>query len=287
MIRIYTDSAADFSRQQADELNIHIIPIGINFREETFYQENDDFERFYEKLKSVDYLPTTSQANPMDYLKACEEAKMAGDEVIFITLSGKLSTSCQTAQMIKGEVGYDKVYIVDSIAAVGAQRLQVEYAVKLRSQGFDATQIVEKVLSIQPRVRTFGIVDTMEYLYRGGRMSRATAFIGSVLSIKPIIELKQGSLELVDKQRSTKSAIKAVYNMMEKDGQPDDEFPVYFLYSGGPTDREACQRFRQIAIENLNVNGSIYPVGGVVGTHLGPGCLGVTYLRADRTKIRS
>ena len=283
MIKIYTDSAADFSRRQAQELDINIIQLKINFKDHTYYQEDDeeDFRYFYEMLKNSAVLPTTSQANPLEYMQACEEAKNTGNAAIIITISSKLSTSFLSALMAKEEVGYDQVYVVDSLAAIAAQRLLVEYAVKLRSHGFTATRIFEKLTDARSRVRLWGIVDTMEYLYKGGRMSRATAFIGSVLNIKPIIEFNDGALVLVDKARSTKSAIRTVFDFMEADGPLDNEAPVYFIYTGESSNRETCQKFRDASLERLNIGGDIYAVGGVVGTHTGPGCLAVTYLKKE------
>ena len=281
MIKIYTDSAADITSEQAVKMDVGLISLKINFEGKTYYQEDDEgFTGFYKLLKDSKRLPTTSQASPAEYMQIFEDAKKSGDSVIVITISGKLSGTVLAAHVAKENCTYANIFIIDSLGAVTSQRILVEYAVTLRNLGLSASEIYDKVVEARSRVRLWGFVDTLEYLQKGGRLSKGAALVGGVLNIKPIVNFKDGSLVMVGKARGVKSAFHTIMDRVEEDGEYDAEAPVYFAYSGHDLSR--CEDFREMAKSRFGYYGQMYPVGGVVGTHVGPGAVAITYLQKKK-----
>jgi len=281
MIKIYTDSAADITREQAIEMNIGLVPLKINFKGKTYYQEDDEgFVGFYELLKDSKHLPTTSQASPAEFMQIFEDAKKNGDSVVVITISSKLSGTVLAAHVAKENCAYADIFIIDSLGAVISQRILVEYAVALRDQGLSASEIYDKVMEARSRVRLWAFVDTLEYLQKGGRLSKGVAFVGGVLNIKPIIHFSDGALVMVEKARGVKGAFRILMERVQEDGERDEEVPVYFAYSG--RELSGCEDFREMVKERFNYYGKIYPIGGVVGIHIGPGAMAIVYLQKKK-----
>ncbi len=278
MIQIITDSAADFTPAEAKEKGIEIIPLKIIFGEQVFYQEQDEgFHQFYSLLASAKQLPSTSQATPHEYEALFEQARDAGGGAVVITLSGKLSGTVQSAHMAKKICGYHNIHIVDSKQAVIGQRLLVEYAVRLREQGKSADDIAAAVEDAAGRVRLWGMVDTLDYLLKGGRLSRGAAMVGSMLNIKPIIEIRDGGLVMADKARGFQGSAQSIFRMMGDVPAVDPAAPVYFGYSHV---QDSCLKFRELAMARYHFSDCpIYPVGGIVGTHIGPGAMIIAYLQ--------
>ena len=192
MIRIITDSAADFEPEELEQMNITCIPLTVMFGEQE-YQENVNLSKpqFYELLLGSQEPPKTAQASPQILLELFENAKEAGDPAIYITLSSGLSGTYQSACMTKGLVEYDGCYVVDSLNATGGYRMIVEHAVKLRDQGKTAAEIVEGIGKMRKRIVLYACIDTLKYLYRGGRISQTAYTIGSLAQIKPIIRVDE------------------------------------------------------------------------------------------------
>jgi len=262
-------------------MGIGLIPLKISFQGTTYYQEDDEgFVGFHELLKDSRHLPTTSQASPAEYMQVFEEAKKSGDSVIVITISSKLSGTVLAAHVAKENCGYANIFIIDSLGAVTSQRILVEYAVTLRDKGLNAAEIYDKIIEARSRVRLWAFVDTLEYLHKGGRLSKSAAFVGGVLNIKPIISFNDGALAMVEKARGVKSALRIIMDHVEEDGKRDEEVPVYFAYSGANT--LICESFREMVKEKFNYDGQMYPIGGVVGTHIGPDAMAIVYLQKKK-----
>ncbi|MBQ5322063.1 MAG: DegV family protein, partial [Oscillospiraceae bacterium] len=181
MIKIVTDSAADFELWELEEKNIAAVPLSVVFGE-TEYKENIDItkERFFELLKTEKEMPRTSQPSPQDYIDLIEEARSNDDDIIIITISSGLSGTYQSVVATKELVGYDRCYVVDSLSGTGGERMVVEYAVRLRDEGKTAKEIVEKTTALRERVVLYTVMDTLEYLHRGGRISSTVYKIGSI-----------------------------------------------------------------------------------------------------------
>ncbi|MBO4929307.1 MAG: DegV family protein, partial [Clostridia bacterium] len=190
MVRIVTDSAADFSPAELEQKKIICIPLKVLFGGEE-YEENINLskDQFYEKLLASEGFPKTSQAAPAVLAGLFEDAKAAGDEIIYVTLSSALSGTWQSAMFIKEDMGYDKAFVVDSRNATGGQRMLVEHAVRLRDQGKCAAEIVAEVEALRERIVLYACINTLEYLYRGGRISHLSYALGTLAQIKPIIHV--------------------------------------------------------------------------------------------------
>ena len=278
MIRIITDSTSDIGLDYAKELNIEIVPLKVIFNTAE-YKDRIDLqpEKFYELLENCDALPTTSQPAPQDFMDFFEDAKQKKDSVILITLSSGLSGTYQNACMAKDIVEYEDIHIIDSLSATQALRLIVEKAVSLRDKGFSAEEIVKEIENYKTRVKIYGIVDTLEFLFKGGRLSRTSATVGSVLKLKPIIGFKEkGKLDVFGKARGTQKATDKLIDFIKQGNEIDLDEPVCIAYTGNNTSIEKFENKLKDALEIKNVKHGV--VGPVIGTHAGPGACLITYV---------
>ena len=280
MVRIITDSAADFEPQELSELHISCIPLSVRFQDEE-YQENVNLskEQFYRLLEETKCFPKTSQAAPQILLDLIEEAKNAGDEAVYITLSSKLSGTYQSAVMAKSISEYEKYYPVDSLNATGGQRLLVEYACKLRDEGKDAAQIVSAVEALRSRIVLYACMDTLEYLYLGGRISQTVYKLGSLANIKPLIRVAEGAIEVPAKAMGMRKGMDILCKRLELQ-KPDSDFPLYAMYTGNRSVAETlAARFEA---EGYPVpQEHIINVGAAIGSHVGPNACGMVYIAAE------
>ena len=198
MVRIITDSAADFEPRELAEKNIHCIPIKVMLGDKE-YEENINLskDQFYELLASTGCTPKTSQPSPQILMDLFADAKKAGEEAVYISLSSALSGTYQSAVMTQEDFGSDSHLVLDSKNATGGQRLLVEYAVRLRDEGKSAGEIVEAVTAIRDKIVLYACIDTLEYLYKGGRCSHTVYKLGTMAQVKPIILVSQeGGIEV-------------------------------------------------------------------------------------------
>ena len=276
MLQIITDSASDITREEAQEMNISVVPLRIQFEDGECPQETgEDFPKFYERLVQSEKLPTTSQPSPQEYLGYFEAAKEKGDEVLVITLSSGLSGTIGAAETAKQICGYDKIAIVDSRQAIIAQRMVVEYALSLRNQGMELNSIVKKLEELRDHITVCGVVDTLTYLRKGGRIPAGMDIIGNVIGIKPVIVLENCVLKPLAKVRGRKAGKKMLYRRLEQ-VELDERFPVYFGYS---SNRKLGEEFMKETIEKYHLkNAALFPVGGVIGTHVGTDCIAISFV---------
>mgnify|MGYP001861192885 CR=1 FL=1 len=211
MIRIITDSTADFPQNEAQALGLRVIPLQVNIDGE-MYRDGLDLEpeSFYEMLAEAKNLPTTSQPSPEQFLTEFEQAKQAGDEVVCITLSGELSGTLQSAMIAREEVGYAPIHIVDSRNVTLAEQLLVRRACNLASAGLTAADITQDLEAARERIRLLAIVDTLKYLHKGGRLSGAAALAGGLLGVKPVVGITDGKLGMMGKARGMAGAYVAL-----------------------------------------------------------------------------
>lgn len=280
MIQIVTDSASDITLKQAEEMNVQIVPLTILFEDGVCPQETDeDFQIFYEKLIKENGLPKTSQPTPNKYLEIFRLAKEVGDEVLVITLSGGLSGTVQSAKLAKDLAEYERIEIIDSKQAILTQRMLVEYSVKLRDEGKTLDEITALVLKQREKLTVFGMLDTLTYLKKGGRIPASMALLGNLLRIKPVIILKDSVLEQLGKARGRRDGLKMLCTQMEE-AEIDLDFPVYFGYTLDP---EPTKQFQMEMEQKFQLkNTKLYPVGGVIGTHVGPNCVAVAFAVKDK-----
>lgn len=277
-VRIITDSTSDISLDEAKKLGVTIVPLKVIFGNKE-YREGIEItiDSFYQKLAEADKLPTTSQPSPDDFLGYFNEAKEAGDSVVVILIAGKLSGTVQSAMIAKDMADYSKIYIVDSLTTITGLRLLVEHAVDLQKQGVTADKIAETLEELKDRIVLLAMVDTLEYLHKGGRLSKSSAILGSLLKFKPIITLKDGAIGVVGKERGSNKAIAKIVDLVEGFGRIDRSYPVNFGYTA---ENSKTLILKDKIVEKYSLsNMSMYPVGCVVGAHVGPGACVITYIK--------
>jgi len=277
MIRIVTDNACDITANEAQALNIHLVSLETSFEDEACPMGSlEDYDRFYAKLKSCDKLPITSRPSPQVYLDIYEKARKAGDDVLVLTLSSGLSGTNESAHVAKGMIDYPRITVVDTQNAVMAQRMLVEYACRLRKQGMSLQAIAHALIETRERVVVMGVIGSLVYLKKGGRIPPAMALVGDMLGIKPIITVKDKVIQPLGKARGLKSGIATVYRRMEED-QIDTDFPVLFGYT---SDRSLGESFMAKTAERFGFRDArLCQVGGVIGTHLGCDSIGLAYVK--------
>ena len=206
-----------------------------------------------------------------------EDADRAGDEAIYFTLSSALSGTCQSANMTKSLVGSDRCHVVDSLNATGGQRLILEYAAKLRDQGKTVPQIIEAVEDIRSRIVLFACIDTLEYLYKGGRISQTVYKLGTLANIKPIITVEQdGSIGIPAKAMGMRKGMD--YLCKQAESRPaDPDFPFYVMYTNTRSVAEALAA--KLEAVGISVpDDRIIQVGAAIGSHIGPDACGLVYV---------
>lgn len=277
MLRIVTDTASDITVDQARNMNIDVVSLDITFEDGPAPQRTEeDFRRFYQRLEACDKLPVTSRTPPEEYLNLFQDAREKGDEVLVITLSGGLSGTVDSARMAKQIADYDKIEVVDSHQAILTQRMLVEQAVKLREEGYQLQEIVQRIKNMRDQVVVCGVVDTLKYLQKGGRIPASLGTLGTLLRIKPVIILQDRVLKQLGKARGHDAGEEMLYKHMEQDGI-NKAYPVYFGYT---SDRELAERFMQRTRERFGLTQTrLFPIGGVIGTHCGTRCVAVAYVK--------
>lgn len=280
MVRIVADSTADIDAALAQELNVAVVPLKVLFGEES-YRDGEDLtnEQFYQMLTEGTAFPKTSQPSPEDFLAHFEAAKQAGDSVVVLTLSAAISGTYQSAIIAKDMCGHANIFVVDSRQAVCGMRLLVEQAVSMRAQGLDASVIAERLAGMRDRVRLYAIVDTLEYLYKGGRLSRTGHIAGTLLNIKPIISLEEGVLIVAGKARGQGKALQFVLDKLSAGNGASRDLPIYFGYTATPDFMNALRQAVQQQLGDMQER--ISSVGSVIGTHLGPGAALISFLERE------
>lgn len=278
MVRIITDSAADFEPAEIEQMRISCIPLTVIFGT-TEYQENINLSKteFYDLLRSTEEFPKTAQASPQVLTDLFKSAHADGDEAIYITISSGFSGTYQNAALLCQKLALPGCYVVDSENGTGGQRMVVEYAVRLRNEGKSAQEIIAALEAMRKRVVLFACMDTLEYLYRGGRISNVVYRVGSLAQIKPILQVDaEGKLSIPAKAMGMK---KGMAFMCEKVQElpPDAEFPFYVMYTDDRVNGLAlAERIRALGIDVPEER--IINVGAAIGSHIGPKACGLVYV---------
>ena len=273
-IRILTDSGSDICAPFPE--NLTVIPLTIHFGPEEYRDgETIDHKTFYEKLTSGSALPTTSLIPPGEFEQAYKKAQDAGETVIAIVLSSKLSGTYQSAAL--AAEGFDHVYVVDSLNATLGEQILVKYALQLVERGMSAADIAAELERAKSHVNLMGLPDTLEYLHRGGRVSKTVAVLGGALSIKPVLRLVDGVVVMIGKARGSKNSNNFLIQETSKCGV-NYEMPICLGYTG--LSDELLQRYiadsRQLwegKVKELPIS----TVGATIGTHVGPGAVVVAF----------
>ena len=276
MIRIVVDSSSDYTLEEIKEKNLTLIPLSVTI-DGTSYIEGQNLERneFYEFLKSSEDVPKTSQPSPEAFLNVFEAAKAAGDDVICILLSSSISGTYQNAFLAKTMTDYDRIHLIDSLSVASGLKLMADYALKLIDDGLTVEAIVKKIEDMKSRVHVFAALDTLEYLYKGGRLSKTSAAIGTLARLKPIITLNaEGRIEVVGKAIGKQKAMSSLLSNLEE-FEPDENFPFTTLYT---YDAQNCEKLEEKLLKNGIQTAYRTSIGAVIGTHAGPGAFGIVYV---------
>lgn len=279
-VKIITDSASDITQAEAGHWGIQVLPLRTIFSGQEFLDGvTIDNRQFFQKLIESDVLPTTSQLSPYEYEEAFQAARAAGDEVLCITLSSKLSGCCQSARIASDAV---PAVVVDSENVCVGQRILVELAVRLRNAGKSAREIGAILERERANIRVIALLDTLEYLKKGGRISPAAALAGSLLSIKPVVAVERGEIAILGKARGSKNGNNMLMDLIRKCGGINFEKPYCLAYSGLSdallqkyiADSAALYAGRT---EHLPIS----TIGSTIGTHVGPGAIAAAFFIND------
>ena len=281
-VRIITDSGCDIVG--ADNPQLDVLPLSITFGS-TVYADGVDLshKHFYELLVEGDELPKTGQVNPYAFAQAIERAEHDGLEPLIITLSAKLSGTYQSACMAASEAS-SPVRVVDSGHVTVSERILVEYALGLAKKGLGVEEIAARVEAARERVVVIGLLDTLEYLRRGGRISAAAGAFGEMLSIKPVITIENGEVKMLGRARGSKNGRNLLNQQIEASRGIDFSMPVALGYAG------LSDTLLQKYIRDSRALWEAYPgdelpvhtVGATIGTHVGPGAIALAYFEPEQ-----
>ncbi len=274
-IRIVTDSASDIPSGMYP--GVTVVPLAVTFGDETYLDGVTlTHQQFYDKLIESDELPTTSMVSPGEFSQVFAEAVEAGEDVVAVVLSSKLSGTYESALLAARQFP-GRVYVADTMNATLGERIQVEYALRLRDEGLDAASIARQVEGMRDRVRTIGVLDTLEYLRKGGRISGATAAVGEVLSIKPVVWVDGGEVKQLGRARGSKNGNNYLMKACKETGV-DFAMPHCLGYTG--LDDKLLVKYMNDSAPLWKPHVDELPVssiGATIGTHVGPGAIAVAF----------
>lgn len=279
-VRIITDSASDMS--PAEHPALAVLPLSVTFGTDVYMDGIDiDHQRFYEMLVERDELPKTGQVNPYAFSQAIAEAREAGDEAVIITVGAKLSGTNQSARTALAEAPGGDVYVVDSNNVTLGERVLVEYALRLVNEGRSAAQIAAAVEAVRDRVVVIGLLETLEYLVRGGRLSAAAGAVGTLLNVKPVVAVEDGLIVQLGKARGSKNGRNLLNQKVEKAGGIDFSMPLALGYTGlsDAVLKKYIEDSAALWADHTEGELPVHTIGATIGTHVGPGAVAVAFFQ--------
>ena len=276
MIRIITDSLCDLTMDYAKELNIDILPLTVRFGENDYKCGIDlTNEAFYDKLTNDSNNPTTAAVNPYEFEEIFQKYIDAGDEIVAIIFSKYMSATFQSASIAAENVKSDHLHLIDCENGAMGQTLLIQTAVSMRDEGKSATEIADTIRNLLPKTMTYIVVDSLEYLKRGGRISKSAALIGGLMKLHPVLQVVADGAKPVDKVKGKKSANAWLINKLQE-APADTNYKLVIGHSNAPERAESLkEQLREAGVTNEIF---ITCIGPVVGTHIGPNCLGIGYI---------
>lgn len=275
-LRIFTDSVSDIPKPLVERYQITVLPLLVNFGDESYLDGIEiQSQAFFDKLKAESKPPTTSQVSPGRFAEAFEIALSAGDEIIGIFMASKMSGTYQAAVSAVQLLETDKISCIDSESVTFGYGLLVIEAAQMAEQGKTRQEIVERIEGLKRKVENRYIVDTLEYLLKGGRLSPIHAMIGSLLNIKPILTCSDGELKVVAKVRGRKKALAYLIEWLDDEHISLDGKTVGLYHA---VDEAYMEEVRSVLAARYNVKEFVFAeVGCVVGTHSGPSCVAISF----------
>lgn len=281
-VRIIVDSACDITQEEAKQYGVEVLPLTTTFGAEEYLDGVTLTPRaFFEKLIETDVLPKTSQVTPFAYQQKFREVADAGDTAVCITLSSKLS-GCYQSAVIALEGYSDRVVLVDSENVCVGEQILVRLALSLREEGKSAREIAETLERKKKDVRLIALLDTLEYLKKGGRISSTVAFAGGLLSIKPVISIENGEVVVLGKARGSKNGHNLLSELVRREGI-DFNLPFRLVYSG--LDDSLLQKYvrdNEALYQDKADQLPVSLIGSTIGTYAGPGAIGAAFFVHER-----
>ena len=276
-VRIIVDSSTDVSEKYREK--IQFVPLTVRFGDKEYLDGVElSKHQFYEMLVESDVLPTTSQATPAAFADCFEAIASAGDSAVAITLSSKLSGTYQSAVLATED--YPNIYVVDSQSVAIGTGVLAQYAVELAQQGMGAEEIAQVLTQQREKVCVVALLDTLEYLKKGGRISKTVAFAGGVLNIKPVVTIQDGAVALIGKARGSRNGNNLLVEKINQAGGVDFDRPVLLGYTGlSPALLEKYVEDSKALWEKHvdQLDGCL--LCSVIGTHVGPGAVAVAFFK--------
>lgn len=276
-VRIIVDSSTDVGEQYRSR--IEVVPLTLHFGDQEYFDGvTIDKQEFYRKLVESDVLPTTSQATPAMFDSVFREVAAAGDSAVVICLSSKLSGTYQSACIAAED--YENIYVVDSLSVAIGTGVLAEYAVRCAEEGMPASLIASLVTQRREDICVIALLDTLEYLKKGGRISKTVAFAGGVLNIKPVVTVTEGEVALIGKARGSRNGNNLLVEKIRQAGGVDFTLPVLLGYTGLSSallDKyvEDSRELWQDALEEIPRS----LLCSVIGTHVGPGAVAAAFFK--------
>ncbi len=274
-VRIIIDSTTDLAPELQGQ--VQVVPLTVSFGTEEYIDGiTITHEEFYNKLIESDALPTTSQATPAAFEKVFKEVAAAGDSAVVITVASQFSGTCQSARIAAED--YDNIYVVDSGSVTLGAGILTEYALRCACSGMTAAEIAGLLEKKKADICLIALLDTLEYLKKGGRISSAVAFAGGLLNIKPVINVKDGVIHILGKARGSRQGNNLLVQEIGKSGGIDFSMPILLGYSG-LSDALLKKYITDSAplweggVDSLRCTS----IGSVVGTHAGPGAIAAAF----------
>ena len=276
-VRIIVDSSTDVGEQYRSR--IEVVPLTLHFGDQEYFDGvTIDKQEFYRKLVESDVLPTTSQATPAMFDSVFREVAAAGDSAVVICLSSKLSGTYQSACIAAED--YENIYVVDSLSVAIGTGVLAEYAVRCAEEGMPASLIASLVTQRREDICVIALLDTLEYLKKGGRISKTVAFAGGVLNIKPVVTVTEGEVALIGKARGSRNGNNLLVEKICQAGGVDFTLPVLLGYTGLSSallDKyvEDSRELWKDALEEIPRS----LLCSVIGTHVGPGAVAAAFFK--------
>lgn len=274
-IAIVTDSTSDIPKELVNKYNIRVVPLTVSYKDKLYYDGVDlKIDELLEMLDEGEELPKTSQINPARFSQEYKKLLDEGYKIISIHISSNLSGTYQSALIAKDMLETDDIYVVDSRSVSFGTGMLALKAAKMIEEGKEVEEIYNTLNDLAQRSRVAFILDKLDYLKKGGRLSGAQAAIGTLLNIKPIIYINEGRLEILDKTRGMKKGLSRMIKYIQDEGFDKSE---YFAV-GTVRDYDNLAEFKTMVKEELGIQEMLEAeVGTVVATYSGPGVVGVWF----------
>lgn len=277
-VRIVVDSTADVTDEIRAKLSV--VPLTVHFGEQEYVDGiTINHKQFYEMLVETDVLPTTSQPSPEAFAQVFRQAQEAGEQVVALTVSSKLSGTCQSAMIAAADFP-DSVWVVDTKTVAIGCGILAELAVRLKEEGLSAAEIVARLEEERDNIRVIALLDTLEYLKKGGRISKTVAFAGGLLSIKPVVTIQDGEIHILGKARGSKQGNNLLVTEIQKAGGVDFTKPLMLGYTG--LSDALLEKYVLDSGALWDGHGDCIrstPISSVIGTHAGPGAIAVAFFK--------